>query len=368
MAMKLFSVRKSHLKPAVLLLTGILMAGLLGACGNNSNNGNSAASTASASPSAAANQEASPSAASSEPAAAEASTRVFKDYEGHEVTIPTHPQRILVDQFMGHMEAVGVKPIGATENQLSQFEKSSFLKSLNLTDGVENLGATTISLEKALSLNPDLIILQENNAEGVKNYDEYAKIAPTVVLSYGSKTMFDQLREIADIVGESDKAEAWIAQYESKAAGYREQLAKVIPEGTTFTVIEAWPKGQVELFGNLFGRGTFSLYNSLQLQAPATVQEAVMDKEPSYLALSLETLPNYIGDYVFLSVYDWQDNDNGKLAAEFEELNVWRSLSAVKNDHVFHVDVNDFLPGDPLSIEKQLDEQARLLLEKFGNP
>lgn len=47
-----------------------------------------------------------------------------------------------------------------------------------------------------------------------------------------------------------------------------------------------------------------------------------MDKEPSYLALSLETLPDYIGDYVFLSVYDWQDNDNGKLAAEFEELNV----------------------------------------------
>lgn len=90
---------------------------------------------------------------------AKTETRVFRDYAGHEVTIPTHPQRIVVNQFMGHLLAVGVKPVGATSAQLSQFEKSSFLKPLGLSAGVEDLG-NLLSPEKALSMNPDLIILQ----------------------------------------------------------------------------------------------------------------------------------------------------------------------------------------------------------------
>ncbi|MBB6732952.1 ABC transporter substrate-binding protein [Cohnella zeiphila] len=300
------------------------------------------------------------------PASSKEATRIFKDYEGHEVTIPAHPQRILVDQFMGHLLAVGVKPIGATTNQLNQFEKSSFLKPLGLTGGVENLGDATISLEKAAGLNPDLIILQENNAEGISNYEQYAKIAPTVVLSYGSKTMFDQLREIADIAGVPEKAEEWIAQYEEKAKQYREQLAGAIDPNTTFTVMEAWPKSEIMIFGNLFGRGTFSLYDSLGLKAPPKVQEAVMDKEPSYLKVSLETLPDYVGDYVFLTVYDWQDGDNAKLESELKNAPVWRSLPVVKEDRVIQVHVDDFLPGDPISIEKQMETQTQLLLERFG--
>ncbi|MBP1992065.1 ABC transporter substrate-binding protein [Paenibacillus eucommiae] len=294
----------------------------------------------------------------------ELETRVFKDYAGREVTIPLHPKRIIVNQFMGHLLAVGMKPVGATKPQLTQFEDSSFLKPLGLTEGVEDLG-DTISLEKTLTLSPDLIIVQQNNADDNKNVEELSKIAPTVVLSYGSKTMFDQLKEIADIAGVPEKAEQWIAQYESKAEQYRKQLADVIGPDVTFTVMEAWPKSEIMIFGNLFGRGTFSLYNSLQLKAPPKVHEAVIDKEPSYLKVSLETLPDYIGDYVFLTVYDWQDGDNSKLEEELKNAPVWRSLPVVKEDRVIKVDVKSFLPGDPLSIEKQMEEQTRLLLEKF---
>ncbi|QHT58754.1 ABC transporter substrate-binding protein [Paenibacillus lycopersici] len=371
---------KTYSRFTILIAACFLLAVVLSACGASNDANTAANSTQAANAQANANAAADPktetasngeatsntaASAGADTAASEATTRVFKDYEGHEVTIPTHPQRILANQLVGHLLAVGVKPVGTTTSQLGQLSESSFLKPLGLTEGIEDLG-DTISLEKALSLKPDLIILQSNDQGGVQNYDQYAKIAPTVVISYGSKTMFEQLREIADIAGVPDQAEQWISQYEAKAAKYREELAGLIPPNTTFSVMEAWPKGQIELFGNLFGRGTFSLYNSLQLQAPAKVQEAVMDKEPSYLGLSLETLPDYAADYIFLSVFDWQEGgDNAKLQKEFEKEPVWRSLPAVKQGHVFHVNVNDFLPGDPLSIEKQLDEQARMLLEAF---
>ncbi|GAA3406060.1 ABC transporter substrate-binding protein [Paenibacillus hodogayensis] len=347
--MKLFS------KMTAMIAAAVLSATLLSACGASSpaNNAGSASSTDSGK-------------ASSSPStpSKEAETRVFKDYAGHEVTIPTHPKRILVNQFMGHLFAVGVKPLGATSNQLSQFKDSSFLKPLGLTEGVEDLG-NALSLEKALSMNPDLIILQNNAAESAKNYEEYSKIAPTVILSYGSKTMPDQLREIADIVGEKEKAEQWIAKYDAKAAQYREQLAKLIGPDVTFTIMEIWPKSEIMVFGNRFGRGTFSLYNSLKLKAPPKVQEAVMDKEPSYLKISPEALPDYASDYVFLTVYDWQGGDNAKLEEELKRSPVWRSLPAVTGNKVIQVNVKDFLPGDPISIEKQMEVQAQLLTEKF---
>lgn len=185
------------------------------------------------------------------------------------------------------------------------------------------------------------------------------------MLSYGSKTMPDQLREIADIAGVPDKAEQWIAAYDKKAAQYRKQLAEVIGPNVTFTVMEAWPKSEIMIFGNLFGRGTFSLYNSLQLKAPPKVQQAVMDKEPSYLKVTLETLPDYVGDYVFLTVYDWQTSENARLEAELKSAPVWRSLPVVTQNRIIQVNVDDFLPGDPISIEKQMETQAQLLLERF---
>ncbi|WP_249863959.1 hypothetical protein [Paenibacillus konkukensis] len=216
----------------------VLLAVLLAACGASSPGKAPGTDSASASTSQSGNGQAA--------SAAENMTRVFRDYAGHEVTMPAHPQRILIDQFMGHLLAVGVKPIGATSNQLSQFRDSSFLKPLGLSEGIDDLG-NTISLEKA----------------------------------------------------------------------------------------------------------------------PAKVQEAVMDKEPSYLKASLETLPDYVGDYVFLTVYDWQKGDNAKLEQELKEAPLWRSLPVVTQNRVIQVNVNDFLPGDPISIEKQMEAQAKLLMERF---
>jgi iron complex transport system substrate-binding protein len=343
---------KSSSQIAKSFVVCVLLCMLLAACGANSSVETASSAVQAATGSGQASSSTTP------------ETRVFRDYQGHEVTIPTHPKRIIVNQFMGHLLAVGVKPVGASSNQLSQFEKSSFLKPLGLTTGIEDLG-TTISLEKALSMEPDLIILQENANEETQNYAAFSKIAPTVILKYGSKTMLDQLKEVANVAGQPQKAEQWIAQYEKKVMQYREQLAGVIGSNLTFTVMEAWPKSEIMIFGNLFGRGTFSLYNSLQLKAPPKVQEAIMDKEPSYVKVSLEALPEYMGDYVFLSVYDWQNGDNSKLENELKNAPVWRSLSVVKENRVIPVSVDDFLPGDPLSIEKQMEKQVQLLLEHY---
>ncbi|GGI43956.1 hypothetical protein GCM10008018_04710 [Paenibacillus marchantiophytorum] len=288
------------------------------------------------------------------PTAAVPATRVYKDLLGHEVTIPTSPKRVIVDQFMGHLLALGVKPVGAASYQFD----AAFLKEAAV--GVENLGSP-ISKEKMLALNPDLIILQDGGV-AAKSYDDLAKIAPTIVLSYGgtdSKNVLDQLRDIGDILGKKQEAEQWITKYEAKAKQYREQLAKVIGPEKTFSIVELWAK-QTVVYGKNFGRGGYNLYEGLKLSPPKAVKTEMFDQNKNWLEVSMETLPNYTGDYIFLT-----SNAGDNSAARLQELMdnpVWKSLPAVKNKHVYQMNTSEIFPGDPISVDKQLDIQAKLLL------
>ncbi|OCT14167.1 hypothetical protein A8709_25335 [Paenibacillus pectinilyticus] len=125
-----------------------------------------------------------------------------------------------------------------------------------------------------LSLNPDLIILQDGGA-AAKVYDDIAKIAPTIVLSYGdgnSKDVLGQLRDIGDVVGKKQEAEDWISKYNAKVTKYRDQIGKVIGPDKTFSIVELWAK-QTVVYGKNFGRGGYNLYEALKLSPPKAVKQ-----------------------------------------------------------------------------------------------
>ncbi|NQX70297.1 ABC transporter substrate-binding protein [Paenibacillus alba] len=331
----------------VVLGVMLLFSTLLAACGTKAKEDTAAKGT----PAAAASTPA----ASAKAADAAPTTRVFKDLLGHEVTIPTNPKRVIVDQFMGHLLALGVKPVGAASYQFD----AAFLK--EPAAGVENIG-NPVSKEKMLALNPDLIILQDEGA-AVKMYDDLSKIAPTIVLSYAgadSQNVLEQLRQIGDIVGKKQEAEQWITKYEAKAKQYREQVAKVIGPEKTFSIVELWAK-QTVVYGKNFGRGGYNLYDALQLSPPKAVKTEMFDQNKNWLEVTMESLPKYVGDYIFLTA-----NAGENSAARLKELMdnpVWKSLPAVKNNHVYQMNTSEIFPGDPISVDKQLDIQAKLLLE-----
>ncbi|CAK4832824.1 unnamed protein product [Aphanomyces euteiches] len=325
------------------------MASMLIACGKKASEENSSTPSQAAT--------AAPTASPAESAAAEAATRIYKDTFGHEVTIPTHPERIVVDQFMGHVLALGIKPVGAASYQFD----ASFLK--EAAAGVEDVGKP-VSLEKVLNLKPDLIILQDGG-EAVKSYDEFAKIAPTIVLDYGnekSKNVLDQLTEIGDIVGKQQEAADWIAKYEAKAKLYKEQISAAVGTDVTFSLVEAWAK-QTIIYGENFGRGGFNLYGTLQLKPPAIVQSEMLDKNIHWFEASQEVLAKYVGDYIFLTI---NAGENSKAREEeFKNSAIWKSLPAVKNNRAFTVNSGEFSPGDPISVDKQLDIQVKLILDSI---
>jgi iron complex transport system substrate-binding protein len=264
-----------------------------------------------------------------------------------EIEIPVEPKRVVATQYLGHLLTLGVQPIGAGTASLNQH----FLK--DRIEGIVDIGDDSVALEKIASLEPDLIIRPSD-----KNYEQFSKIAPTIVIPWGAKGLYEELREFGDFLGKKDEAEQAIGQYEAKLAEAKEKLQGVVKEGETVGVYEIWAKN-LWAVGESFGRGTRNLFAGLGYQPPESLKESVLNGGPG-LDMSLESLPEMAADYMFVTVYAADGGD--ERAKEIMESPMWKLLPAYKNNRIFTLDIDQFSAGDLISLEKQLEIQTELLL------
>ncbi|MGF7046884.1 iron complex transport system substrate-binding protein [Paenibacillus sp. DS2015] len=270
---------------------------------------------------------------------AETAPTEFRSYttDKGNVQIPVKPQRIITDYYGGELLSVGANVVGV---EPSAFDNPFLVELLKET---QDVGYPT-DLEKTLELKPDLIVVMYD-----ENYDALSKIAPTLHIPYGTTTNINEtVKLFGDIVGAPDKAEEFIAAFDQKATEGREKLKGIVNENDTFGIYELTDKGDLWIFGDNAGRGGQVLYNALQLNMPAK-----NNNENQTLQLSMEVLPEYSADYMFLTTYDPE-----KKGAQLEELkksSVWNGLSAAKNNHLFYNDFDTYYRYDPIAITAQID-------------
>jgi iron complex transport system substrate-binding protein len=276
----------------------------------------------------------------------EAKTRTVKTVKG-EVEIPANPKRVITDFYLADLLALGIKPLGSIQMSLN----NPYIK--DKVDGIEDIG-TPVSIEKVLSLKPDLIIMQSD-----ENYEKLSKIAPTVVIPYNSEgDFYGEFRKIADLVGKKDEAEKWIQSFEKKAEEARNQLKDKVHQDETFGIYEL-QEDKLYIFGDNWGRGSQVLYKALKLSPPEKMQELIK-QGTQYKELSLEALPEYAADNIFITTWSAQGNNDKKLE-ELKNSAIWKNLDAVKNNQVYEMNFDNMYYADPYSLEGQLD----LMVEKI---
>jgi iron complex transport system substrate-binding protein len=276
----------------------------------------------------------------------EAKTRTVKTVKG-EVEIPTNPKRVITDFYLADLLALGIKPLGSTQFPLN----NPYIK--DKIEGIEDIG-TPVSIEKVLSLKPDLIIMQSD-----ENYEKLSKIAPTVVIPYNSEgDFYGEFRKIADLVGKKDEAEKWIQSFEQKAEEARKQINGLVREDETFGLYEL-QEDKLWVFGDNWGRGGQVIYKALKLSPPEKMAELIK-QGTQYKELSLEALPEYAADNMFVTTWSAQGSNNKKLE-ELKNSPIWKNLDAVKNNKVYEMNFDDMYYADPYSLEGQLD----LMVEKI---
>lgn len=281
-------------------------------------------------------------------AAGEPQERTVTTVNG-EVSIPARPQRIVATYYIGELAALGVKPVGTVTRQLGNANPNLAA----YTDGMADIGATP-NPEAITALNPDLIIAADFDKIA---YADYAKIAPTVVVPWSDDDVWAKLRTIAKLLDKEAEADAFIANYETKAAKAREAIKGRVAPNETVSVLMFNGK-KIGVFG---ARDVgHALYNGLQLSPPAKVKE-MMQKDPAFSSdwtVSLETIPDYSADRMFVVVYN---EDGDRAYKELQKLSVWSALPAVKNNKVYPIPADKWFTYDPISVQVTLDEAVRLL-------
>lgn len=278
----------------------------------------------------------------------DAGIRNYDTVQG-EVEIPENPQRIVTDYYAGELLSVGANVVGA--------EPTSFENPF-LTDYIGDATdiGTPIDLETVLELEPDLIVVMYD-----EHYEELSKIAPTVHIPYGTAPdVYENVELFGELVGAPEEAESFIADLNQKAEEGKERLDGLIDEDATFGIYELTDKGELWVFGENFGRAGQAVYNALDLNMPENYAEEV-EEQGGTVQLSLEVLPDYAADYMFLTTYD--PEGTGEEIEKLEESAIWKNLDAVENNRFFSNDFDTFYRYDPLAISGQIDLIVDMLVE-----
>ena len=271
-------------------------------------------------------------------------TRVFETVNG-EIEIPNKPKRIVTDFYGGELLTVGANVIGVEPTAFDHPFIQDKLKD------VEDIGEP-INIEKVLSLQPDLIVVMYDDY-----YEQLSEIAPTVYIPYGTASSIEETVQLfADLTGNQTEADEFLRKFADKAKAGREKLAGVIDEDDTFGIYELTDKGDLWIFGDHAGRGGQALYNALQLKMPHK-----NDNSEQTLQLSMEVLPEYAADYMFLTTYD--PENKGEALKELKGSSIWQGLDAMKNNRIFYNDFDTFYRYDPIAVYEQIDLFVDMILE-----
>ncbi|MBH5318836.1 ABC transporter substrate-binding protein [Paenibacillus sp. GSMTC-2017] len=321
-------------KVSQLLIVIALTSALLVACGNPSNN---------------AAEKAVPTKetvelATAEPEKTESATQLYKDWSGHEVNIPTNPQRVIFHgEVTGDIFALGVTPVGVLKQSGTSYDE--------LLKPIEDVGFP-INLEKSLGLKPDLIIFSNSDAD---QYEKLTKIAPTVTYDSFSP-LKDRLTELGVILGKETEAAAWLQKYHTdRDAMWAELRKEEVKENETATVFTMYPGNRLFVMAGA-GLPQF-LYEEGGFKPVAGVQKLI-DEATGFLEISTETIGDYAGDRIF--ILNPTDASAEEETEAMMKTSLWSSLPAVEKGYVYNFDIEK-ASGDALARTWMLEELPKAL-------
>lgn len=258
----------------------------------------------------------------------------YVDARGKEITLTEKPERIAAVTWMitENLLALERPPIAAdtVEVMSGWASMGSYFEKYDIHD----LGTPTeVNYEELLSMKPDLILATTANEDV---YEKLEKIAPVIV--FDSDALFNDWTAAITEVGKA-------INEESIAQAYIDELMVTIEDGRqTIQEKDLGTFGFIRILNKdmyTFNRGQLAVYydaeKGLGLPIPANWPEETG-------AVQLEALPDINPDYMFISSGEGPENYK-----QLQESAVWGSLTAVKNNQVYDIDLSG-LTGGPLAI------------------
>jgi iron complex transport system substrate-binding protein len=270
-------------------------------------------------------------------------TRLFVDDQGHEVTIPVTPQRIVSlrgEQFTAPLYELGANLVGSSGlvneavNGGLPYVRGAYdaLDFRFEESGVTWVGSPNEHDYEAISaVEPDLIIVPDFAAD---DYDRLALIAPTVVLQVWGQDMLDMYAKVADLADREAEFERLSARYAERLERARQTLADTIgdPAAISVAVASAF-EDRIAVYRDYGTLG--QVLRDLGFSMPAVIAEM----EDANADLSLELMPQIDADFMIDTYWTARgQSPTQKLDAWDAAMPGWREvLHAGRHNQVFMI-------------------------------
>ncbi|MEG3846912.1 iron-siderophore ABC transporter substrate-binding protein [Microcoleus sp. herbarium19] len=272
---------------------------------------------------------------------------------GGETCVPQNPQRVISLHLatLGNVLTLGVKPIGSTTG----FRKREFPKHLETKiDGIKSVGSVTQpNLEKILKLNPDLII---NLSSDKSIYPLLSKIAPTIQSAWDGPIQWkEHFSFVARVLGKEDVYQQAWSHYYQRVQNLKVALGDRY-QGKKFSFVYLAHSNHAMFISELRNVFAGSILNDVGLQR-TEVQYLVTPN--GYLFISIEELWKIDGDFIFIGIYGDEDKNSLK---QLQNIPLWKTLKAVKEDHVYFVDLSAWRESNLLAANAVIDDLYKYLV------
>ncbi|WP_088835257.1 iron-siderophore ABC transporter substrate-binding protein [Paenibacillus tyrfis] len=275
--------------------------------------------------------------------------RTITDAAGNKVVLKVRPERIAVlhPLYLDYFFALDMPPIasGSAANAMKEF---ATLQPYRGKAEIADLGSgRDLNMEAIIASKPDVIVTFKGHVDA--NYEELSKIAPVIQIDYSDKWE-NATRICARIIGKEDFAERLIKETKDMIEKAKAQMGD--RKNKSFALL------RVDSKANFTAQGTnnTTYYNETTgfgLKKP--------DRYPENgTALSLEALVEMNPDYIIIQHH----LDVAAAAIQEKEASaVWKSLKAVKNNHVLLFD-NSLNTGSVLAIRLAAENFMKLAGQK----
>ncbi|GGG74587.1 iron-siderophore ABC transporter substrate-binding protein [Corynebacterium pelargi] len=307
--------------------------------------------------------------ASSNNAAGEGNTRVVKDSDGVEVTVPERPQRVITfsEPTLDSVLALGVKPAGTVAGRGLTTVPAYLQERAGDTPIVGSVGQP--NFEAIGALNPDMILVDGTSVNN--NPDVMAalgEIAPTVMTGYAGGDWRKNFAIVADAMNMNEEGKKVLEEHDRLVA---ETSAKLEPfKDKTFSIVR-WQGNGASLILKELPAG--QSLEELGLKRPANQDKfGGGHSEP----VSNENLGDIDADYIFFGTLggssvgnpnaggNADSNAAGASLDEARQVPGFDQLTAVRDNHVIPVEGSAWTStGGPLLVQKIISDVDTLLVQ-----
>lgn len=213
--------------------------------------------------------------------------------------VPGKPVRIVaLDQtFVDAAFSLGVPLVGFTDISPNVGRLPGYLSKFNDTLGKDAVSLGDLdnpNLEELALLRPDLILSAKVRHENL--YDELSQIAPTVFSETTGPTWKENLRLMAEAIGEEELADERISSYEARATALGDAIRAKEGRNPTISLIRF-----IGQENRLYQKASFS---GIVLEDTGLARPPSQDVDDFAVAVSEERIPDADADRIYYTVFD----------------------------------------------------------------